>query len=65
MMLRIEFPPALMTKDLAAHYLSKSEREIDELRAAGHLIPVGNGRRITFTKEELDRYVESLPERDV
>lgn len=61
--LRIEFPPGLFSKDLAAHYLSKSTREIDELRAQGHLIAVGEGKRIFFTKEELDRYRLNLPER--
>ena len=60
---RIEFPPALFTRELAAYYLSKSVREVDDLRATGELIPVGDGKRITFTKGELDRYVENLPER--
>jgi len=60
---RIEFPPALFTRELAAYYLSKSLREVDDLRSTGELIPVGEGKRITFTKAELDRYVESLPER--
>jgi len=60
---RIEFPPALFTRELAAYYLSMSLREVDELRAKGHLIPVGDSKRIKFTKAELDRYVENLPER--
>lgn len=61
---RIEFAPALFTRELAAYYLSKSLREVDDLRSRGELIPVGDGKRITFTKDELDRYVENLPERD-
>lgn len=64
MNLRIEFPPALFTKELAAYYLSKSPREIDELRAQGHLIAVGQGKRVLFRKEELDRYADTLKERD-
>ena len=61
---RIEFPPALFTRELAAYYLSKSLREIDDLRATRELIPVGKSKRVTFTKAELDRYVANLPERD-
>lgn len=60
---RIEFPPALFTRELAAYYLSKSLREVDDLRSTGELIPVGEGKRITFAKAELDRYVDGLPER--
>lgn len=61
---RIEFAPALFTRELAAYYLSKSLREIDDLRKTGELIPVGDGKRVMFQKSELDRYVEKLPERD-
>lgn len=61
--LRIEFPPALMGRELAAYYLDKSVREVDELRAKGELIPVGEGKRIQFAKTELDRFIDNLPER--
>lgn len=61
---RIEFAPALFTRELAAFYLSMSLRELDDLRAKGDLIPVGDGKRVKFTKAELDRYADSLPERD-
>lgn len=61
---RIEFAPALFTRELAAYYLSMSLREVDDLRAQGHLIPTGGGKRVKFAKAELDRYVDSLPERD-
>lgn len=60
---RIEWHPGLFTKELAALYLSKSVREIDMLRTDGTLIPVGDGKRVMFTKQELDHYIESLPER--
>ncbi|WP_193510439.1 helix-turn-helix domain-containing protein [Cryobacterium sp. BB736] len=60
---RIEFPPALFTRELAAYYLDTNLRDIDDLRKTGELIAVGQGKRIRFTKTELDRYVDSLPER--
>lgn len=60
---RIEWHPGLFTKELAAVYLSKSVREIDMLRTDGTLIPVGDGKRVMFTKKELDHYIENLPER--
>ena len=62
-MLRIEFPPALMTREVAAYYISGSLRDIDELKASGELIPVGKSKRIKFRKDDLDRYIESLKER--
>ncbi|WP_159573052.1 helix-turn-helix domain-containing protein [Curtobacterium sp. 18060] len=61
---RIEFAPALFTRELAAYYLSCSLRDVDDLRAKGELIPVGDSKRIKFRKEDLDRHVASLPERD-
>lgn len=60
---RVEWHPGLFTKELAAVYLSKSVREIDMLRTDGTLIPVGDGKRVMFTKKELDHYIENLPER--
>jgi hypothetical protein len=61
--IRIEFPPALMTREIAAFYISGSLREIDELRHKGELTPVGTGKWVKFRKTDLDRYVERLPER--
>lgn len=60
---RIEFAPGLFTRELAAYYLQVSLRELDELKATGALIAVGDSKRIKFTKEELDRYRLGLPER--
>lgn len=62
---RLEFPPALFTRELAAYYLSMSIREVDDLRSKGDLIPAGNSKRVKFTKAELDRYVATLPDREV
>ena len=62
-MIRIEFPPALFTRELAAYYISGSLRDIDELRATGELIPVGDTKRIKFRRADLDRYVASLKDR--
>lgn len=57
--------PGLFTKKLAAVYLSMSVREVDALRATGHLIAVGKGSRVYFTREELDRFIASLAEMPV
>lgn len=61
---RIEFPPALMTRELAAYYLSVSTRELDEMRNRGELIAHGTGKRVKYKRSELDRYVDRLAERD-
>jgi excisionase family DNA binding protein len=61
--MRIEFPPALFTRDLAAYYLQMSLTDVDLLRNKGELIAVGEGKRVRFRKEDLDRYIERLPER--
>lgn len=53
-----------MTRDTAAAYLDMSARKIDALQAQGHLIPVKSHSGKRFTREELDRYVHSLPEWD-
>lgn len=64
---RIEFPPALFTRELAAYYIGGSLSDVDRLRAQGELIAVShsaaNSKRVLFRKEELDRYVASLKER--
>lgn len=61
---RLEFAPALMTREVAAYYIDGTLRDIDELRAQGHITPVGTQKRIKFRKEDLDKYIESMPERD-
>jgi hypothetical protein len=60
---RIEFAPALMTREMAAFYISGSLREIDELRSAGRITAVGQQKRVKFRKVDLDTYVESLKSR--
>jgi hypothetical protein len=62
--LRMEFAPALMTRELAAFYMSMSLSDVDELRAKGEITPVGKTKRIKFRKTDLDSYIERLPERD-
>lgn len=62
-MTRIEFAPALMTRELAAYYISCSLRELDRLREQKIITPLGDGRRVMYRKSELDAYVDSLPER--
>lgn len=46
----------------AAELLSTTERRIHDLRRAGTLSAVRDGRRLVFTHEELQRYVSSLEE---
>jgi hypothetical protein len=60
---RVEFPPALMTREVAAYYISGSLRDIDDLRARGEITPVGDSKRVKFRKSDLDRVIENLPER--
>jgi excisionase family DNA binding protein len=55
------FAPALMTRDVAAYYLSASVREVDYLRADGKLRAVGAGKRVKFRKTDLDAYLATLP----
>ena len=61
--IRIEFPPALMTREIAAYYISGSVREIDRLRETKEITPLGNGKRVKYRKTDLDRVIDSLPER--
>lgn len=63
MVQRIEFPPALMKRETVAYYLDCSLRDVDQLRADGHLIPVGKGKWVKFRKDDVDAYVETLKER--
>jgi hypothetical protein len=57
------FPPTLMTREIAAYYLSMSLRELDSLRETHQITPVGDGRRVKYRKAELDKYVERIVER--
>ncbi|OCB57674.1 hypothetical protein A5677_17065 [Mycobacterium malmoense] len=45
----------------AAKLLDTTERRIHELRRAGVLAAVMDGRKYKFTADELQRYVERLP----
>ncbi|WP_243074829.1 hypothetical protein [Microbacterium sp. SS28] len=66
--IRIEFPPALMTRDVAAYYLGRSTRELDRLREKGHITArkfrpdSPDGSAPYYAKEDLDEFVASLPE---
>lgn len=60
---RIEFPPALMTREIAAFYISASLRELDLLRETNEVTPVGKGKRVRYRKDDLDAYIKNLPER--
>jgi len=61
--MRIEFAPALMTRETAAYYIDGSLRDLDILRETKQITPVGEGRRVKYRKSELDAYIATLPER--
>jgi hypothetical protein len=61
--IRIEFAPALMTREIAAFYISKSLRELDVLREQKEITPVGDGRRVMYRKSELESWIDNLKER--
>jgi excisionase family DNA binding protein len=59
------FPPALMTKEQAAFYLSTSPTGIRDLIRLGMLTAVDDGgKRTKIRRDDLDAYVRSLPEKD-
>ena len=61
--LRMEFAPALMTRETAAYYIDGSLRDIDRLRETKEITPVGTGRRVKYRKSELDAYIAKIAER--
>jgi len=61
--LRIEFAPALMTRELAAFYISGSLRELDRLRELKEITPLGDSKRVMYRKSELDAYIDRMAER--
>lgn len=62
-LVRVEFPPALLTRELAAYYISGTLRDIDDLRARGEITPVGKQKRVKFKRADLDSYIERLEEK--
>lgn len=53
-------PRLLYDAPAAAEMLSTSERRIHELRRAGRLAAVKDGRQLKFFHDELERYINSL-----
>ncbi|WP_100514869.1 helix-turn-helix domain-containing protein [Mycobacteroides abscessus] len=51
----------LFDRDQAAEFLSTSSRRVDELRRAGVLRAVRDGREFKFTSAALATYIASLP----
>ncbi|MBN7314999.1 helix-turn-helix domain-containing protein [Mycobacteroides abscessus] len=51
----------LFDRDQAAEFLSTSSRRVDELRRAGALRAVRDGREFKFTSSALAEYIASLP----
>ncbi|BBZ83317.1 helix-turn-helix domain-containing protein [Mycobacteroides abscessus] len=48
-------------REFAAAYIDTSARRVDELRKAGILRAVRDGRRWKFRVSDLDEYIASLP----
>lgn len=55
-------PVGLFNREAAAVYISTSDRRVDELRRAGLLTSVQDGREWKYRRADLDAYIESLPE---
>ncbi|SLH96828.1 Gp56 [Mycobacteroides abscessus subsp. abscessus] len=51
----------LFDRDQAAEFLSTSSRRVDELRRAGALRAVRDGREYKFTSSDLLTYIDGLP----
>lgn len=51
----------LFDRDRAAEFLSTSARRVDELRRAGVLRAVRDGREFKFTSAALAEYIDGLP----
>ncbi|WP_066040870.1 hypothetical protein [Herbiconiux solani] len=60
---RVEFAPRMMTREMAAYYLSISLRDLDVLREQKEITPKGRGRRVLYDKADLDRIADKMPER--
>lgn len=54
-------PRNLFDRAQAAEFLSTSSRRVDELRRAGVLRAVRDGREYKFTSAALTEYIDSLP----
>lgn len=61
--IRVEFAPRMMTREMAAYYLSISLRDLDVLREQKLLTPKGKGKRVRYDKVELDLIADNMPER--
>ncbi|MDO3019353.1 Gp56 [Mycobacteroides abscessus subsp. abscessus] len=51
----------LFDREQAADFLSTSSRRVDELRRAGLLRAVRDGREFKFTSVALAEYIDGLP----
>jgi len=62
--IRVEFPPRLMDRNLAAYYVTHgSLRDLDRLREQKIITPRGKGRTVLYDKKDLDAYADTLDER--
>lgn len=58
----MEEPGLLYDAEGAAHLLSTTPKRVSELRRAGKLAAVLDGRKYQFKHDELCRYMDLLPE---
>lgn len=59
---RIDGWPALMTLETAAAYLDVSPSTISRRQREGRIIPTSLDGTKRYSRAELDRFIESLPE---
>jgi hypothetical protein len=59
---RAYYPPVLLDRERAADYLSVSPRKLDEIQAAGELIPKKHGSKRLYLREDLEEFAGRLPD---
>ena len=62
MIIRVGYPPFLMTREEAAYYLCISTRTLDGLQAQSKIIPKRLGGKRGFLREDLEEFARSLPD---
>ena len=60
--IRAYYSPALFDRERAADYLSVSPRKLDEIQAAGELIPKKHGSKRLYLRKDLEEFADRLPD---
>ena len=63
--IRVEFPPRMMSRELAAYYIGKSTRFVDYLREQREITAYGDTKNPEFKRAELDEWIARRPEKQV